>query len=222
MQPVQKSIVIERCKLKFITMKKLLILFCLIVPVFLNAQEEENENTQDDFHTVFGNKKVKVSGFAGLLMDFTTIDNNFAHMLGGGGGVIVNNFFFGGYGMGLTTEIPYSTGGDEVLTFGHGGFWYGFFIKHKWAIHPCVHVKTGWGSVGSKYPGEEDGYERVSSDDIFVVIPAFELEANISRFFKVGAGAGYTFLYGSTTEGYYSESFQKPTVQVSFKFGWFQ
>ena len=200
-------------------MKKLIILFCLLVPVFLYAQDEDNGG--DDFQTIFSGKDLKVSGFGGPLMSFTSIDNNFAHMMGGGGGVIINNFFFGGYGMGLTTEIQFESGEEELLEFGHGGLWFGFIMNSKKAIHPSIHVRTGWGAI-SKYNPDDYGIDDYDADEIFVVTPTLELEANISRFFKLGAGGSYTFLYGSTTPEYPNEYFNKPSVFLSFKFGWFQ
>ena len=197
-------------------MKRLIFILCLLLPLITFAKDE------DDFQTIFGGGELKIRGFGGPLMAFTSIGDNFAHMMGGGGGIIINNFFFGGYGMGLTTEIPFEGGSsDELLEYGHGGLWFGLIMNQKRAIHPTFHVKTGWGSISKSIQGSYD-VSNISSDKIFVVMPTIELEANISRFMKIGAGGSYTFMHGADKYYAYSNSaFKKPAVYLSFKFGWF-
>ena len=67
--------------------KTILLLLSIVLSFTLFAQEE------DEYKTIGGSGKVRVSGFAGPTMLFTQIGNDFAHMMGGGGGVIINNFF---------------------------------------------------------------------------------------------------------------------------------
>lgn len=202
--------------------KVLLISLSLLIAVGAFTQEEE------EFRTISGGKKVKVRGFAGPMMSFTTIGDDFAFMMGGGGGVLVGNFFFGGYGMGQTVEIvyPYPNPKDddpnEILSYGHGGFWTGYVFMPKRAIHPTIHVTTGWGSIDK----ENDNDPPISSDgkfqdDIFVISPTLELEANISRFFRTSIGVNYSYITGLQTTRLQPKDFQKPGVFVSFKFGWF-
>ena len=185
--------------------------------------------SQEEYRSLTGNNRVKVSGFGGPLMSFTSIGDDFAHMMGGGGGLIVGNFFFGGYGMGQTITIPYPGGNpdEDFLQYGHGGLWFGFIIAPNAAIHPTFHVQCGWGSIskktkldiGSADKHDIEDYNLSNRDAIYVVNPTFELEANVSKFFKIGAGANYSFVYG--VQSMKQTDFWKPGVFLSFKFGWF-
>lgn len=180
----------------------------------LNAQDE------GEFHTISRNK-VRVSGFGGPMMSFTMIGDDFAHMMGGGGGIIINNFFFGGYGMGKTNELIYKNEdqNQHVMEFGHGGFWAGYTMLYNKAIHPVIHTQVGWGAI-SKKQKNNDAAEATDIDQVFVISPTAELEINFSRFFKLGGGITYSFVYN--TDGPYTFSdFNKPGVFLSFKFGWF-
>lgn len=204
-------------------MKRIILLFCLFLTYTAFTQETEPDvHESNEYQTLFSGKDVKVRGFGGPMMEFTSIGNEFGHMMGGGGGIIINSFFFGGYGMGLTTEIPYSaTESDLLLEYAHGGLWFGFIFKQKKAIHPSLHVRTGWGTI-SKYDPNDYGIDDYGDNPVFVVSPTAELEANISRFFKIGAGANYTFIYGNTPDEFPASKFENPSVFLSFKFGWFQ
>jgi hypothetical protein len=171
---------------------------------------------QDDMQFLFQKKdaKVKVSGFAGPFVEFTTIDNDFAVCAGGGGALLLNQiFWFGGYGEGLATvhqrryekwndisgenETIY----DQKLFFGHGGFWLGYIFFPKKPVHFNVNTKIGWGSVGySDYYGhydyEYDSPYRTYKDNVFVFIPQVEAELNLLKWMRVNFGVGYRVVSG--------------------------
>lgn len=203
-------------------MNKKIVFFVIALISFLFVTGQED----DEFQTIFGHGKTKVSGFGGPFMSFTQIGGDFAHMMGGGGGVIINNFFFGGYGMGKTNEIAYkgevAPTNEHVMDFGHGGFWVGYTFFYNCSIHPVVHTQIGWGGITKRLKDDwnYDPTQESEIDQVFVLSPTAELEMNFSRFFKLGAGLSYTFVYN--TDGPYTFSdFAKPGVFVSFKFGWF-
>ncbi len=182
----------------------------------LNASAQDD----DEFRTIFSGQPLRVSGFGGPFMNFTTIDGEFAHMMGGGGGVIVNDFFIGGYGLGLTTTHNppggYNYPASYELEFGHGGFWLGYTFLGKKAIHPVIHVQTGWGGISLN-----DHYEPMQEDAVFVVKPTIELEANFTPFFRMAVGGSYRLVQGVDMRGYSDEDLSGPGVFLAFKFGWF-
>ncbi|MCG8697734.1 MAG: hypothetical protein MI922_06745 [Bacteroidales bacterium] len=195
-----------------------LIVLIITIPAFSQDMEEEHS----EFRSLSGNKEIKVSGFIAPIMSFTSIGDNFAHMMGGGGGVIFNSFFFGGYGMGQTVEMRYPGGASsEKLSYGHGGLWFGFVVARKWAIHPTFHVQTGWGAIDKKVSGVDGDKVNGYNDGIFIINPIVEIEANITRFLKVGVGGNYSYVYGVNTTELSNEHFTRPGGFVSFKFGWF-
>jgi len=180
----------------------------------------------DEFKTIFKkdeNKKIRISGFGGPMMIFTSIGNDFVHMMGGGGGVIIGNSFFGGYGFGKTNEIPYKYDEDYNLYFGHGGFWFGHMFAPNNPVHLSLSVQTGWGNI-SRGVGLVDGdFEIISSKSVFVLTPIAELALNFTRFFILGLGTSVSYVTGSgiSETSYTTKDFFKPSVYLSFKFGWF-
>jgi len=83
----------------------------MITLTFLGLKAQDSE-----IQTLFSGS-TRISGFGGPLMSFTTVNGQFAHMMGGGGGVLLGDFFIGGYGEGLTNGIPVN---EYRLDFGHG------------------------------------------------------------------------------------------------------
>ena len=201
-------------------MKKLAIIITGILIYILPIQAQDEE-----FKTIFQrdpDKPVFISGFGGPMMSFTSIDDHFAHLMGGGGGVIINNFFFGGYGLGLTTSIPYKNEPEHSLDFGHGGLMCGVILGSNRPVHLSISSLFGWGSISETDPNIV-GLDNIASYPVFVVTPVVEVELNFSRFFKVGAGTSMSFVNGAGIEQttYSVRDFAKPSAFLSFKFGWF-
>ena len=194
-------------------MKRIFIVAIIILSVnVLKAQDS-------DIQTLFSGS-TKISGFGGPNMSFTTINGQFAHMMGGGGAVLLGDFWFGGYGEGLTNAIQSGTSGYR-LDFGHGGFWTGYSFMSQKALHPTLSAQIGWGSIGES----DYNYYSPALDNIFVFNPAIELEMNFTRFFRLGVGVHYRIVTGVNPEMYTmnltNSDFSGPGVSLSFKFGWF-
>ncbi|MBN1949607.1 MAG: hypothetical protein JW801_00285 [Bacteroidales bacterium] len=214
-------------------MKNLIfILLFLFARIALFAQDEYTGGETDrEFETVFHREKgdLFISGFGGPQMAFSAIGDNFAHYMGGGGGVIVNNFFFGGYGVGLTTPVVYKNSASTSdipgirynIEFGHGGLWTGFILARKRPVHLSVSTQFGWGEI-SQVEYSYD-YDPISSESVFVLTPIIELEMNLSHFFKVGIGGSTSLVSGNgiIQTPYEVSDFLKPSVYLTFKFGWF-
>jgi hypothetical protein len=206
--------------------------FCLFVIVFQGGLFAQD----DEFRTIFGERIRKVGGFGGPMMSFTQFNDEFAHMMGGGGGILLNRqLFFGGYGMGMTTPIspesPIYKGSE--FHYGHGGFWYGLVISPASSVHPAISLQTGWGNISIEDEDDDDWdlddldwnmdnhHDRIK-DNVFIINPALEIEFNITKFFKMGLGANYRFVFGTNKLiGYSDKDFSSPGGFVSFKFGWF-
>jgi len=202
-------------------MKKLtLIVSILTVMVLSHAQDRE-------YKTLVDLESSRISGMAGPFMQFTAVDGEFAHMMGGGGAVLVGDFWFGGYGMGMTNKIQVDVNRSpdnyrigDYLGVSHGGFWLGYSLFGDKPVHVAISALIGWGQVGV---GQEYGYD-IWQDGVFVVCPTVEVELNLTRFFRLGAGASYnlfTLVDPVNIPGYESSDFSSPGGFLSFKFGWF-
>ena len=215
MQPACMGFVFKD-KINALIMKRFTtVLLMLVVLTAAYSQEKE-------YQTIFDNQDLRISGMGGPFMQFTSVAGEFGHMMGGGGGVLLNNFFFGGYGLGLTNAIPdyENDNPTDRLTLGHGGFWIGYSLFGQKPIHLTFSSLIGWGEFGVM---QFDGYYPFVRDKIFVVVPTVEVEMNLTRYFRIGAGASYN-LYTMMDEqmhGYKSSDISAPGGFLSFKFGWF-
>jgi hypothetical protein len=213
---LQRTGVVFISKTNINTMKKsIFILFILALSTSLFSQERE-------YRTLLDNQDLRISGLGGPFMQFTSVAGEFGHMMGGGGAVLLNNFFFGGYGMGLTNAIPdyVNDSPSDRLTLGHGGFWLGYALFGEKPIHVTFSSMIGWGEFGIM---QYDGYYPFVRDQIFVMIPTLEVEVNLTRYFRIGAGASYNIytMMDESMHGYSNSDLSSPGGFLSFKFGWF-
>ena len=189
--------------------------FLLLMTFALMAQDKE-------YRTIFDNQQLRISGMGGPFMQFTAVAGEFGHMMGGGGAVLLNDFYFGGYGLGLTNAIPdyVNDNANDRLTLGHGGFWIGYSLFGDKPIHLSISSLIGWGEFGIM---QYDGYYPFIRDKIFVLSPTLEVELNLTRYFRIGAGATYNLytLVDEDLHGYRSNDLSSPGGFLSFKFGWF-
>jgi len=195
--------------------KTLFVAMVLAIGVSAFAQQKE-------YRTVFDNQDVRISGMGGPFMQFTSVAGEFGHMMGGGGAVMLNDFFFGGYGLGLTNAIPDYVNGNpsDRLTLGHGGFWLGYSLFGEKPIHIALSSLIGWGEFGVM---QDYGTYPFVRDKIFVLIPTVEVEVNLTRYFRIGAGASFNLytMVDQNIHGYSNGDLSAPGGFLSFKFGWF-
>jgi hypothetical protein len=215
MQPAWNDVVL-RGKTNDNMMKKAIFIAMILATTFSVFSQEK------EFRTVFDNRDVSISGLGGPFMQFTAVAGEFAHMMGGGGAVLLNNFFFGGYGLGLTNSIPdyVNQNPSDRLTLGHGGFWVGYSLFGDKPVHVTFSSLIGWGEFGVM---QDYGTYPFVRDKIFVLSPTVEIELNLTRYFRIGAGASYNLysLVDQNMHGYTNADLSAPGGFLSFKFGWF-
>jgi hypothetical protein len=191
-------------------MKKIsLLIISMFLIVNLFSQDKE-------IQTLFG-AGIRISGFGGPFMSFTTANGEFAHMMGGGGGILLGDFFFGGYGEGLTNYIENIQGGDQI-EFGHGGFWTGYTFWGAKPIHPAISFQIGWGGISLRDPQDQ---QTTYDDNVFVVNPTVECEMNFTKFFRLSIGANYRLVTGVNTLNLSNQDMSGPGIFLAFKFGKF-
>lgn len=198
---------------------KNLMLIVFVLGISLHAYSQERE-----YQTLFSFENSRISGMGGPFMQFTTVDGEFAFMMGGGGGVLLNDFFIGGYGLGQTNPVYAASNTDPnlagyELAISHGGFWIGYSLWADRAIHLSLSSLIGWGVAGFVDPLYNT---MIQHDNIFVLAPIAEVELNLTRYFRIGVGATYN-LYASLNnlDDYSTSKLSAPGIFLDFKFGWF-
>jgi hypothetical protein len=181
----------------------------------------------DEFKTIFKEKdgnNLRITGFGGPMMAFTFVGDDFIHMMGGGGGAIIGNAFFGGYGCGSTNAPAFKYDDQYTMKFGHGGLWFGYIFGFNRPVHLSLSAQTGWGNITQRIKLGEDEFEDVQKNSVFVLTPIAELEFNFSRFFVLGLGTSISYVSGTgiSNTPYTANDFLKPSLYLTFKFGWFQ
>lgn len=207
-------------------MKNLSFLFLVVFVLGISFTSSAQEN-DDGFQTLFKqNGKTSVSGFGGLIMEFSNVDEQFAFSMGAQGAALFNqSFFIGLYGQGVVNmpnytypQPPLEIELDQSILFFHGGFYTGFVFYPNKPIHFGLSSKFGWGGI-SLYDNYYDNnyyypprgyypYQEYHVDMVFVVTPQIEAEFNITNWFKFNMGLGYRFVSG--VDGTY-DSFDSST-----------
>jgi len=198
---------------------------------------------------LFDIKTFKLSGFGGVINEFSFTDGAITASTGGGAAFLFSyNYFFGFYGLSLATDrfrpdiypIGHSSSNlldplytDLQLSFENNGAWFGYINEYKKLIHWGANMKLGHGTLALF--DRDNKYDKTSflyQDNVFVASPEIELEVNLTRWFKVNMGVGYRFVTGfdnqtvtnaagESVQLYRSSQFNSPYAMVKFLFGGF-
>ncbi len=192
-----------------------------------------------------GDKPIFISGFGAPIVEFSTIEGDFAVSTGGGGAVLFNqSFFIGAYGLGSVslnsadmvlqlrgTDLSIQTYSHLKRMFAHGGLWIGYIYNTSKAVHASVSAKIGGGAAGYYDSYYEEWHHNLGWDAVFVFTPQVEIEFNMTSWFKINLGAGYRLVSGinktyidlnGDERSFFSNSdFSSPQASISFLFGGF-
>ena len=161
------------------------------------AQEQVNEvGSKDQMQTLFGFDS-KITGYGTLESKFTRLHDKDAVIIGGHGGVIFNSYFYfglGAYGLVTTNQFVGSFPEESLdMHMGYTGLMMGFNIMPTKVVHFSIPLFVGVGNL------------ELEHDNIFVENSAFllfepglQLEVNVAQFMKIGLGAGYRMVQGTT------------------------
>ena len=216
---------------------KALIIFCILYHSTLVLAQ----NKSDRYHEYGSEKRYQLNGYIGPLVAISNVEDNFSIDLGGLGGFIINkNFFVGLYGQNLVTKVPridlgtigYPTFTDGEVKMIHAGGVLGYIHNPEKEIHWGASSSEGVGilSLYAKDPATLSS-EKIYDDKIYIIIPKFFLEMNMTKWFKVNLYAGYRFV-GKVNSKYTNQDqevipiftksdYTKPEFSISLLFGTF-
>ena len=179
-----------------------------------------------DAETLFSGE-MEHGGFGGPVLKGGQVNGSPALFVGGRGGWIVNHsLIVGGGGYGLVTNTDALVAGlygARRLEFGYGGLELEYVHHWDQLLHWSVMVLVGGGSVG--YRRVDDvmlGYDPSNHmDEVFVAEPAFQVNLNVTEFFRISAGASYRYVTGVTSPASSNEKLSGGSGVVTFRFGKF-
>lgn len=214
-------------------MKTLNLIFVFIllstVVVFAQRNNDDDDNRQE---TLFGSKRLRVSGFGAPIVEFSSVNGQFTVSNGGGGAALFNQtFFLGGYGIGMSNRVNVgNSGSNQRIDFEHGGFWLGYVSSPNKLIHFTGSMRLGWGGVNLRNNSFGNNF-NTRLTNCFVATPEVGIEVNVTRFFRIAATAGYRVVSGvgtlnfndalGNTSTLKNSDFSSPMGMLTFKFGWF-
>lgn len=195
-------------------MKHAMLLFAiLLLALPLNAQEAE---------TLIGGD-IESGGFGGPVLKFGPINGETGVLVGGRGGWIINHtFILGGGGYGLVSNVKARTA-DSVLgnrlMMGYGGLELEYVASSNQLVHLSIHALIGGGAVS--YQTNNASMRNGSSDAFFIAEPGVSVNLNVTKFFRIAAGASYRYVAGLASKLSTNADLSGPTGVLTLKFGKF-
>jgi hypothetical protein len=164
-------------------------------------------------------------GFGGPAARVTTVAGETMVMGGGGGAFLVDRrFAIGGAGFGGTRKVDARLDGGRrrgEMDVGYGGITFEVITQPSQLVHATFGALLGGGAV-SVYPDSLRPRNRTDSDATFGVFePQVGIELNVTRWFRMGATAGYRAAFGGETDRLADDNLSGPSGTLVFRFGKF-
>jgi hypothetical protein len=194
-------------------MKKLTLLFAMILLAVVAKAQDEIKNPSEDLNTVFGKSgNIKLGWYVGFDGGYTKFDTKDVWLGGISAGMVINNTFtIGGWGRSFIHNqgmfYPEVTGtSGAYLDGGYGGLLIEYILMPRSAIHVSFPLLIGGGNVS--YVNDEDNNycennwesydddQILDKDDFFVIEPGVRAELNILKFMRLNAGISYRYTAG--------------------------
>ena len=177
-------------------------------------------------------KKIHSSGYGKLSAQYSKFNHQDAMFVGAYGGWMINHKLMiglGGYGL-ATQHKGFGTSPvtnkQNELRMGYGGLMVEYTFAGNKLFHVTANTLVGAGGISNgyvirDYRDHEDSWENEECSAFFVAQPGVNIEANITKWFRISAGGGYRFIAGSHLNGISNKDMSAPTANLSFAFGEF-
>lgn len=167
-------------------------------------------------------------GFGGPVFKIGEVAGSTGFWLGGRGGWVIaldqnHSISLGGGGFGLLTDhpVPATHINDEDLYAlnGYGGFIFEYTNNSAKLIHFTTSALIGAGGLMLRDHSFQDVDDDV--DSYFVFEPGLNVELNVTKFFRIAAGASYRYTNGINRFGFTDKDFSGIQGVITLKFGKF-
>ena len=184
------------------------VLFILMINV---SQVIAQDTTFADFTTsvptttvktreLFGGK-ITNFGYGGVILKFSSLNDQFAFMTGGRGAITINNRYTiggGGYGIANSINIPGSSEDtSRIFKMGYGGIELGYiFLPGEKVIIGTSLLIAGGAAFWQNNPKGDE--EKLFDDDLNilpVLEPSLYSEVTLNRFMWLHAGISYRYVH---------------------------
>lgn len=214
--------------------QSLYILFLAISLITFSQKYVDTNDPKNDEVKSLLSKGNDLNAFGAVDLKVGSFVGERALLAGAYGGFIINRrYLFGVAGYGLVTNVefegnaPNDTAPRKLnLHGGYGGVLIGSTILHKELIHISIPIVLGVGSfevVDKDYFGSNvaDSEFTIENSIFFVVEPGIQLEFNITKYFRIGAGITYRYISGTELINVRDEDVTGTSGILSFRFGRF-
>jgi hypothetical protein len=194
-------------------MKKYPILFFMFLLIFpLLAQEETL--VSGHFHS---------GGYGGPVWKVGLINGKLGMFSGGRGGWIINHaLVIGGGGYSTLFDIETDAISNNYrplyLEIYYGGCELEYIHNSDKLVHWTIHALFGSGSAKLRERGPD---KTMETDGFFLMEPSFNIDLNVTSWFRLGAGVSYRLALGLDMGEISSSDLGGPSGQIIFKFGSF-
>lgn len=216
-------------------MKKLLYLTCIFCALASVGQKyiDTNDPKDEEVKSLLS-KNNDLNAFGALDIKVSDLMSERSLLVGAYGGFIINRrYLFGVAGYGLVTNVqfegvvPGQAASKQLdLQGGYGGIMIGGTIAPRELIHISIPIVLGAGSLEvvdrdffANNPADSEF--TVENSVFFVAEPGIEIEFNITKYFRLGAGMTYRYISGIELENVEDEDISGTTAMISFRFGRF-
>ncbi|QNL21634.1 hypothetical protein HZR84_06685 [Hyphobacterium sp. CCMP332] len=211
----------------------IVLLIALILTDVVRAQDGEMQ-------TLFGNGRLS-GAYGAFDLKVSPVNDEINLLLGGQAAVIFNEHAYigvAGYGLstrekfnGIDARLPENDPNRDIRIdmsgFGYGGLLFGYTVSPNSLIHIDIPVLIGAGGVDltdDNITISDNDFTlkpSIESSAFFVAEPGLNIEINMARFFKLGLGGGYRYIYGTDLQNLQDSDLSGWTANVSMKFGKF-
>lgn len=216
-------------------MKYALIILSSILPLAtLGQQYVDTHDPKDERVKSLLGKGNDLNGFGATDLKIGDFIGERALLVGAYGGFIINRrYLFGLAGYGIVTNVEFdgeipNQGIQKPLNLhgGYGGVLVGFTVAPRELIHLSVPILFGAGAFEISdddffVNNPADSEFTVENSVFFIVEPGLELEFNITKYFRIGAGASYRYITGTELLNLEDDDVTGFTGTISFRFGRF-
>lgn len=168
--------------------------------------------------------EIENGGYGGPLLIIGQINGDTGIFVGAQGGWIINHaFVIGVKGYGLVNAVDVEGSENLKLEFGCGGALLEYVIASNKLIHLSIQSMIGGGGVGYAVKDYTEDYDDINyfDDGFFVFEPGINLILNVTKYFRISAGAAYRYVNGVEYENLSNSDLSGASAQILLKFGVF-